>query len=102
MRAAAGCGEGIAVLQWGLNKKRLLPDSPHSYEVCLVTAKNGKVGTLHWACSYVLSRDKEICYSAATKGHLAVLKYAHETGCPRDANTVDFAARCGDFDTVKF
>ena len=28
--------------------------------------------------------DEETCEYAATKGHLEVLKYAHENGCPWD------------------
>ena len=39
---------------------------------------------------------------AAEKGHLNILQYAHERGCPWDEMTVIEAIRNGHFDCVQY
>ena len=42
------------------------------------------------------------CRKAAQYGHLGVLKYAHENGCPWDERTCRAAARGGHLDVLKY
>ena len=45
---------------------------------------------------------KDTCSEAAEGGHLEVLKYAHENGCPWDKETCSKAARGGHLEVLKY
>ena len=45
---------------------------------------------------------EDTCYYAATNGHLACLKYAHENGYPLDESTCESAAKNGHLDCLKY
>ncbi len=42
------------------------------------------------------------CALAAKSGLVAVLRYAHEQGCPWDERTCDAAARCGHLEMLRY
>ena len=42
------------------------------------------------------------CAAAAFKGHLPVLEYLHEAGCPWDENTTSCAASAGHLHCLKY
>ena len=46
--------------------------------------------------------NKGTCYHAAQEGHLDMLKYAHENGCPWHADTCKSATYGGYLDVLKY
>ena len=46
--------------------------------------------------------NEQTCAYAAYGGHLEVLKYLRENGCPWDLGTIDAASQGGHFDIVKY
>ena len=43
-----------------------------------------------------------MCHWAAENGHLDILKYLHENGCPWDSNTCRYAARLKYWDCLQY
>ena len=57
----------------------------------------------HYVLKRVLDvKNKNTCEIAAKNGHLEVLKYARENGCPWDEWTCSFAARNGHLEVLKW
>ena len=51
---------------------------------CVYAAVNGHLEILKWARENGCPWDKCTCTYAASNGHLEVLKWARENGCPWD------------------
>jgi len=56
-------------------------------------AKGGHLEVLKWARESGCPWYEETCVHAAAHGHLEVLKWARENDCPWDANTCAYTAR---------
>ena len=65
--------------------------------------KKGYLSTLqHMHSRGRLSRKKYLCEDAARGGHLEVLKWARENGCPWDEHTCTYAAEGGHLDVLQW
>ena len=62
----------------------------------------GHVDVLKWAHENGCPWDEGTCTWAASRGHLNVLKYAHENGCPWDERTCKYAAEGGHLDMLTY
>jgi len=58
-----------------------------------VRGEGGHLEVLKWARENGCPWDEETCAYAAKGGHLEVLKWARENGCPWDEWTCAYAAR---------
>ena len=67
----------------------------HKKDVCLWAADRGHLPVLQWARENGCPWDEKTCSYAAEEGHLAVLQWARENGCPWDADTCSLAAAGG-------
>ena len=68
-----------------------------------VAAMDGQLATVEWLHSVQrCSWDEDGCRMAATHGHLAVLTYLHDHGCPWGPSTMCGAAQHGYLDIVKY
>ena len=63
--------------------------------ICAFAAFGGHVDVLDWARDRGCPWDEETCASAAEGGHLDVLRWARAKGCPWDEQTVDMAEEYG-------
>ena len=70
--------------------------------LCFYAAKGGHLEVLKWLRENGCPWDSCTCYSAAKGGHLEVLKWLRENGCPWDSNTCDFAAKGGHLEVLKW
>ena len=61
-------------------------------EVCACAASGGHLHVLRWAREHGCPWDAATCARAARGGHLDVLRWAREHGCPWNAATRDRAA----------
>ena len=71
-------------------------------ETCHYAAAGGHLEVLKYAHENGCPWDERTCYEAAGGGHLDVLKYLHEQGCPWDEWTYQAAAREGHLDVLKY
>jgi hypothetical protein len=62
---------------------------------CSYAAKNGHLPVLQYLHENGCPWDSDTCHHAAAKGHLHVLQYLHENGCPWDIRTCYYAAATG-------
>ena len=80
---AAACRNNVAMLEWMCeNECELNP------EACTTAAYNGQLGNLQYLRSVGVDWDDKVCEVAAIRGHLQVLRWAYDNGCPwtfRDA-----------------
>ena len=60
-----------------------------------LAAKGGHLAVLKYAHEHGCPWNWQTCANAAENGHLEVVKYAHENGCPWDWETQVWAARNG-------
>jgi hypothetical protein len=70
--------------------------------VCYFAARRGSVRLLKWARENNLVWDADTCTDAAGKGHLPALQYLHENGCPWDVYTCSSAAHNGHLSTLQY
>ena len=70
-------------------------------ELCYEAASRGHVSTLKWAREHGCYWDNEICKVAAGRGHLDCLTWAREHGCDWNADTCRAAAEGGHLDILK-
>ena len=63
--------------------------------LCEAAAKGGHLEVLKWARENGCPWDENTCAYAALGGHLEVMKWARENGCPWDEETCACAARGG-------
>ena len=70
--------------------------------VCTCAAEGGHLKVLRWARENGCPWDESTCYSAAEGGHLEVLKWARENGCPGDELTCACAAKGGHLEVLKW
>ena len=63
--------------------------------LCIGAAQNGHLEVLKWLTEIGCPYDVEVCTVAAKGGHLDTLKWAHENGYPCRAETVQAAAGSG-------
>ena len=69
---------------------------------CSAAAKNGHLEILKYAHENGCPWNEWTCEMAAKYGHLDCLKYAHENGCPWDEEICEVAAACGHLDCLKY
>ena len=72
---------------------------------CNVAAKGGQLKVLQWLRSEAGGKfrwDSDTCKIAAENGHLDVLKYAHQNGCPWNKYTCAYAASKGRLEVLKW
>jgi hypothetical protein len=62
---------------------------------CVYAAQNGHLDVLQWARQNGCPWDEETCAFAAQNGHLDVLQWARQNGCPWSVSTCAFAAENG-------
>lgn len=67
-----------------------------------IAAKEGHLEMLKWAREEGCPWDQNTCRCAAERGHLEVLRWAKEQGCPWDKSTCKFAARGGHLALLKW
>jgi uncharacterized protein YabN with tetrapyrrole methylase and pyrophosphatase domain len=65
---------------------------------CAFAAENGHLEVLKWARENGCPWNKDTCMNATREGHLEVLKWARENGCPWDELTLCDAASKGYFE----
>ena len=70
--------------------------------VCYGAARRGSVRLLKWARENNLVWDADTCTDAAGKGHLPALQYLHENGCPWDYMTCFRAAQEKRWDCLQY
>ena len=70
--------------------------------LCDRAAEGGHLAILVWLCEKGCPWSKWTCASAAVSGFLATLEWLRANGCPWDALTCAYAARRGHMDVVKW
>ena len=65
-------------------------------------AGGGHLGLLRYAHERGCPWDESTCKKAAAGGHLDCLRYAHEHGCPWNENTCVYAAGYGHLDCLQY
>jgi hypothetical protein len=70
--------------------------------VCYFAARRGSVRLLKWARENNRDWSADTCYYAAAYGHLPALKYLHENGCPWDSSTCSSAAGNKHWDCLQY
>ena len=71
-------------------------------DTCSNAAMGGHLDVLKWLREGGCPWDESTTYAASEGGHLGVLKYAHESGCPWDPLTCEAAAKGGRLDVLKY
>ncbi|CAB9506500.1 ankyrin repeat protein [Seminavis robusta] len=75
---------------------------PMEERTCSAAAGGGHLELLKWAQQNGCPWDKATCSAAACGGHLELLKWARENGCPWDEETCWYAARHGHLELLKW
>ena len=88
--AAAFCGH-LNILEL-LREQSGTKEVLFSYDTCNLAARGGHLEVLKYLHENGCPWNEDTCWHAAEGGHLEVLKYAHEKGCPWDENTCSSAA----------
>jgi hypothetical protein len=70
--------------------------------VCYEAARRGSVRLLKWTRENNNDWDASTCFLAAQYGHLSALKYLHENGCPWDRYTCSSAAAHKHWDCLQY
>ena len=70
--------------------------------VCSAAARNGHLDILKWAHEHGCPWGEETCSWAARNGHLEILKWAREHDCPWDWDTCSGAALNGHLEVLKW
>ena len=70
--------------------------------LCEDAAEHGHLDVLKWARDNGCPWDEKTCYRAAKHGHLEVLKWARENGCPWNEGTCAGAAEGGHLEMLKW
>ena len=65
-------------------------------------ACKGHLEVLKWAREHGCPWEQKTCSYAASSGHLEVLKWARENGCTWDCDTCSVAARGGHLEVLKW
>ena len=92
--------QSMAMLRWSV--ERGLQISGLSASHTAAAARSGHLDVLKYLHENGCPWDKSTCERAAIGGHLNVLKYAHENGCPWDEETCRNAAWGGHLDVLKY
>ena len=69
---------------------------------CIYAAQNGHLEVLKWARENGCPWDEDTCVYAAENGHLEVLKWARENGCPWNEWICVYAAEKGHLEVLKW
>jgi hypothetical protein len=70
--------------------------------VCYYAAARGSLRLLKWARENNLAWNEDTCYHAAMYGHLPALQYLHDNGCPWDWHTCYCAAERKRWDCLQY
>ena len=76
--------------------------APRPKFLCEYAAQEGHLGVLRWARQNGCPWNEETCAYAARGGHLEVLLWARLEGCPWNEWTCAYAARGGHFEVLKW
>ena len=71
-------------------------------DVCYYAASRGSVRLLKWTRENNLDWSAGTCTYAARNGHLPALQYLHENGCPWNPNTCLYAAQSGHLPVLQY
>ncbi|KAL6076959.1 Ankyrin repeat domain-containing protein [Balamuthia mandrillaris] len=92
----------VCSTQWGALLSCPLQHCQTS-RLCRVWFQGGHLEVLKWARENGCPWDKTVFMMAAARGHLEVVKWAHENGCPWDKDVVCyFAAKGGNLEVLKW
>ena len=69
--------------------------------VCTCAAEGGHLKVLRWAREKGCPWDESTCAKAAEGGHLEVLQWARANGCPWDDETCAYAAKRGNLELLE-
>jgi hypothetical protein len=113
-RAYAAAVASAALMRWAKDEKTLLP-RPSMFDVvsrpapllclreaCSLAAFGGHLKVLKWLLNTGCPRDAWTCVAAARGGHLEVLKWLHITGCPWNTVMCGAAATGGHLEVLKW
>ena len=70
--------------------------------LCYCAARRGSVRLLKWARENNLDWGEATCSDAVLNGHLPALQYLHENGCPWDSDTCYWAASNGHLPVLQY
>jgi len=98
---AAAFGGHLGALKCGKEQGRE-QESLFREETCAFAALEGHLEVLKYLHEKGCPWDRWTCAKAALGGHLEVLKYAHEKGCPWDRWTCTYAAEYGHLEVLKY
>jgi hypothetical protein len=73
-----------------------------SFDVCSSAASRGHLELIKWAREHECDWNADTTSSAAAKGHLDLLMWLRENGCPWNGWTCGAAARGGHFEVLKW
>ena len=71
-------------------------------DVCYYAASRGSVRLLKWTRENNIAWDFIMCSYAAINGHLPALKYLHENGCPWSEHMYCWAAHTRQWDCLQY
>jgi hypothetical protein len=71
-------------------------------DVCYYAASRGSVRLLKWTRENDIAWDFIMCSYAAINGHLPALKYLHENGCPWSEHMYYWAAHTRQWDCLQY
>ena len=74
----------------------------HKNYICVYAAAEGHLEVLKWVRQNGCPWNKRTCAYAALGGNLEVLKWARQNGCPWDNLTCENAARGGHLEVLKW
>ena len=83
-------------------KKQSRSKTLFNEQTCIFTGLGGHLNVLVWLRDGGCPWDKRTCEAAASGGHLDMLKYLHERGCPWDEEICSTAAFNGHLLVLKY
>lgn len=85
MSSACACGCGCAFLRWLRRRDYPWSGMMRDDHACVFAAGGGHLGVLKWLRENGCPWESRTLVWAAGGGHLEVVKWAHEQGCPWDS-----------------
>jgi hypothetical protein len=90
----------LDVLKWAYQREPAFVI--HHPNICSAAAHNGHLEVLQWARQQGCPWGTATCWLAAEAGHLAVLQWARQHGCPWDEETCAWAAEGGHLELLRW
>jgi hypothetical protein len=86
---------------WRKASSRMMPVECQR-DLCASAASRGHLEMLKWMHANGCPWDRWTCAAAAVRGHLDVLKWARSNGCPWDKSTCALAAKGGHLEALQW